>query len=539
LNGLNPSPTVEKKFNPQNYDAVAGNDLCARVFGSNAAKRHRMFKLFFTVQNPYKSEEVNQSKHPYQKVNSFLRWIKQVSVSAWNPGKHLSGDEQTIGFQGRHHAKQRITYKSEGDGFQCDAICDQGYTYNFYFRNAPPPEKYIKSGWSPLHARMLYMMEQLENKYHCMWMDNLYLSAKFVKGCYNHPNKILLAGVCRKGMRGVPECVIQPEAKPAEVKSVRGTVKAAVLKGDDDCPNMIALSLYDAKPVYFLSMIHTDIKWVTNTNRVYCRGTSEMEDNKFLRLNINTDYNNKMNSVDSADQLRNSYRFDHWLRFRKWWWSIFFWGFGVLMVNAYVAYRKYNIMQGKKKSELLDHYQFRKAIAMAWLDPELYDQKGADTVTPPPKSSKRKRRGEIDGIDDIDDLDTRLSVGTRSSANNPIKKARKVTDKSLDPCDGEHRTRLIHNQPHWLVEPVVNRPRCALHRWAADLEEKVNVFLCAKCQVHLCVHCFKTFHTQRNLVDKKDEICNALLDKKKKRIPSKQSNKSPRNSPKTPPKRKK
>ena len=63
---------------------LAGNDLCARVFGVNAAKRHKMFKMFFTVQELYKPGE-DRSKNPYQKVNIFLRWIKQVSVSAWNP----------------------------------------------------------------------------------------------------------------------------------------------------------------------------------------------------------------------------------------------------------------------------------------------------------------------------------------------------------------------------------------------------------------------------------------------------------------------
>ena len=43
---------------------------------------------------------------------------------------------------------------------------------------------------------------------------------------------------------------------------VRGTVKAAVLKGDDNCPNLIAASVYDTKPVHYLSMVSENIKWV-------------------------------------------------------------------------------------------------------------------------------------------------------------------------------------------------------------------------------------------------------------------------------------
>ena len=37
-------------------------------------------------------------------------------MRAWQLGRDISGDEQTIGFQGRHADKLRITYKAEGMG---------------------------------------------------------------------------------------------------------------------------------------------------------------------------------------------------------------------------------------------------------------------------------------------------------------------------------------------------------------------------------------------------------------------------------------
>ena len=55
---------------------------------------------------------------------------------------------------------------------------------------------------------------------------------------------------------------------------------------------------------------------------------------KFLRLNVNDDYNYGMGGADIADQICGSYRFDHWLQNYKWWHAIFWWGFQVLMVNA-------------------------------------------------------------------------------------------------------------------------------------------------------------------------------------------------------------
>ena len=40
---------------------------------------------------------------------------------------------------------------------------------------------------------------------------------------------------------------------------VRGTVKTVILEGDNNCFNLVALSVYDSKPVYYLSMVYDAI----------------------------------------------------------------------------------------------------------------------------------------------------------------------------------------------------------------------------------------------------------------------------------------
>jgi Transposase IS4 len=506
LNGLSPSPNVEMKFSSHEQDPIQGNNLIRRSFGPNGVRRHRHFKAFFCVQDPMKPVP-SRKENPLHKVSSFLKWIQQVSQSAWVLGRDLAGDEQTIGFQGNHRDKRRITYKAEGDGFQCDAICDKGYTFNFFFRNMPAPKKYLQQGWSPLHARMLSLFDCFQEKNHRVWMDNLYLSAKFAKGCFTHPQQVLLAGVARKSGRGVPECVLQEEVKnKTEARKVRGTIKAAVLRGDHKCPDLVAVSVYDTKPVHFITMIAEELKWVECERSIYCVETGKVEPMKFLRLNVNSDYNFKMNDVDAADQLRNNYRFDHWMRKRKWWWSIFFWGLGIVIVNAYICYVEFNLTAGKKKKDLLSHYEFRKAIALAWLDPDTYWANRYNDTVLENKGTKRK----------LDDMSTSTKATTRSSSKN-LKRPTAVTDKSLDPYVGLHACRLSRDPPHWPKPQQTKRTKCALHHWAADLEERPHVVMCSRCRVNLCVHCFETFHSVENIVGQKNKICNELLELKKKK----------------------
>jgi hypothetical protein len=370
VNGLNPSPQVEMKMSHPVDDPIQGSEMChTNMDGAAGVARHKEFKAFFCIQDPLKATP-SRSSRPNHKVDPLLRHIQKVSMEAWQLGPDIAIDEQTIGFQGRHKDKLRITYKNEGDGFQCDAVCDSGYTYTFFFRNQPPPKKYIDMGLSPLHSRVMAMFDQLKDAYHNCWFDNLYLSARFAHAAFIHPKKVRISGPTRKSGRGLPQGVIQEEVKtPSQLRAVRGTVKAAVLVGDPSVPDLVAVSFYDQKPVHFLSTICTSIKWIQLERQVYNVETDKCETMKFLRLNFNDAYNRDMGAVDISDQLRNTYRFDHWMRKRKWWWSFFFWGIGVLLVNAYVSYRKFcedNNLQP------MSQYNFRKKITLAWMDQKKY-----------------------------------------------------------------------------------------------------------------------------------------------------------------------
>ncbi len=91
-----------------------------------------------------------------------------------------------------------------------------------------------------------------------------------------------MSGPARKSGRGLPKLVVQEEVtNKAQKRAVRGTVKAAVLKGDPEVPDLVAVSFYDQKPVHLLSTICESIKWVVLEKNVYNRETGKREPMRF------------------------------------------------------------------------------------------------------------------------------------------------------------------------------------------------------------------------------------------------------------------
>jgi Transposase IS4 len=366
-------------------------------------------------------------------------------------------------------------------------------------------------------------------------MDNLYLSAKFAKACYNHPKAVLIAGVTRKNGRGLPQHVLQEDDKNKKAQmAVRGTVKAAVLVGDRDCKDLLAVSVYDTKPVHFLSMVSETIKWVEKERTVYDPNEEKNVPVKFLRLNINDDYNNDMGHVDVADQLRGYYRMDHWQRQYKWWWSIWLWGFGVLLVNSYIFYKKVMEESGVPKKDWLSQYKFRRKIALAWIqydEVSIKTRKKAnlpptvsvlakrkatpqDSVTSKSSSGRQKRRRSLGDFSSATTTPTTVS-GLTIESESKKKRSTAFTDSTLLAAKGPFQRRLEPLLGHFCVA-VEGRPKCALHRWASGLEQTANVFNCSYCGISLCVECFVLFHTLSRdaLYEKKEELKGSMVAKR-------------------------
>ena len=151
-----------------------------------------------------------------------------------------------------------------GDGFLVDALCAEGYTYSWYFRNQVAPKKWTNKELSPLHSRVMSLLEQLRNgsaNYIC-GMDNLFNSPKFAKCALKESGKAVMThGVCRPS-RGIPSCIIQEAVtRKIDLLRQRGTLKAAVLTGDSECKKLVAASIYDTKPIYLISSACEKVEW--------------------------------------------------------------------------------------------------------------------------------------------------------------------------------------------------------------------------------------------------------------------------------------
>ena len=254
FNGLSQLPRVENKLRPQSEYQLHGIDFIYHSFGANSERRHRHFKRFLAVQDP-SIETPSRNKYHNWKKRPLLNYITFLLPLIWILGIDFEIDEVKIGFQGMHADKICITYKNKGDGFQCDALCQYGFYYQFYFRNDSSPEEHVKSGLYPMDSRVI-SIDTVKDEHHICLMDHLYNSTTFCKMALNHPDKVLVHGVTQKGMCGIPACVIQEESKSKKKQlELIVTVKASVIQGDPDFPESIAKYFYDTKHVHYLSMV--------------------------------------------------------------------------------------------------------------------------------------------------------------------------------------------------------------------------------------------------------------------------------------------
>ena len=492
LDGVAPTPQLKDKMKSQSRARTHGNDFVAKHVGPNSELKHKIFRHFFGCQNPMTIPPAKKTC-PNFKVDEFFRWLRHIWKKAWVLGRGCSVDEQTCKMQGKSEYKTRCgKFKRLGDGLQCDCIADDGFTYDFYFRNEPVPQKWLDKGFCPMHARLLHMFANFKDVGHLIKMDNLFVAVKLALEAYSLPTRVGIHGVIRKSNRGVPPCVLQEDATGKKADKVRGTVLAAVLKGDGRASNLIVSSCFDQKPFYMLSHSAEEVTWVEHEKLVYSHLLKRNVPYKFLRLNLSHEYNFEMNDNDIADQLRLVYRIMRFQRNQKWWWALWLWGVEVTVVNAYKMMTRYCELKGVNAP--YNHHAFQEKIAYGLIDPAgEWPRRGHCT----PAEHRRKRKWDA-------------AMRKEAQPVNESARAPKVSKSSLHPETGSLKKRLdpsLEHLPHAVPGKHTNAI-CQLHRFAARQIGKgtnipdgarASVMQCFACGVNLCLPCFFLFHKTANL----------------------------------------
>ena len=88
---------------------------------------------YYTLLDFRDNSKKSQQAIPLWKGQTILDNLNMQASCMWLPGKFVNFEEQTVGFQGSSSLKIRILYKRKGNGFQCNVICNHGYTFSFWF----------------------------------------------------------------------------------------------------------------------------------------------------------------------------------------------------------------------------------------------------------------------------------------------------------------------------------------------------------------------------------------------------------------------
>lgn len=189
----------------------------------------------------------------------------------------------------------------------------------------------------------------------------------------------------------------------------------------------------------------------------------------------------------------------------------------------------------------LTHYQFRKQIAMEWVRSDEPSMKERRRQQEQKKRQAQQISGELEAEHAAQEGKRKRRKATTkyatpadkkesaTSAADSTEKTSTLKDSTILASHGPLAKRLDRFVGHFPEMPD-GRRKCALHRWAADIELKSHVYKCSHCKLHLCIPCFQTFHRVHDLVGRKSYLCEQFkaaktAESKKKTPPSAASKK--------------
>ena len=148
--------------------------------------------------------------------------------------------------------------------------------------------------------------------------------------------------------------------------------------------------------------------------------------------------------------------------------------------------------------DLVSHHDFRKSIALAWINPHIDTNPSQEIVI-----SRKSQRDQEDVS--VSSSVTMSSIQSIMRPTRGIKcKATAVNDASIASTSNLSRLRLDKTLDH-MQDIGKENARCLLHRWVGFELEK-NVYYCPTCNVNLCILCNRAWHTVPDLLSHKGAL---------------------------------
>jgi hypothetical protein len=410
-----------------------------RIADAMSVNRFEEIKKFLHFSDNTNSEG---SKDKLKKIRPLLVNLRQRCTTV-KMEENLSVDEQIIPFKGRSSLKQYLPMKPHKWGYKMFVLSGvSGFSYDFEFYTGKTDNELIE-GESDLGASSNIVVrlcrEVPVNKNHKVFFDNFFNSPALQ--VYLAKRGIHCLGTVR--INRVPQSCM-PSDKVMKMKG-RGACCEKVANVDN--VKLSLVSWFDNRVVNFLSNFtgSQPLGEVRRWNK---------KDGCYVQVPcpaIVQKYNKHMGGVDLLDSLIGLYRTK--IKSKKWYLRVFFHLLDMMIVNAWLLYRKFCAGSSTRKSMRL--YEFKASVA------------GALCAASVDENMPRKR-------------------------GRPSDDAEKSVTKRRRTCSIPDDTQRTDGKNHW-PKWCVQRGRC--RRSGCTGTSRVT---CSKCGVHLCLtpkqNCFQSFH---------------------------------------------
>ena len=280
--------------------------------------RSEEIKRYFQVSLPDRPKEAPLGRRLWHgKVGVGLDQLRESSQRYQVPPSHIVMDECMMRATERSPDTYRMPSKPIEQGFKFHCLADHGYIWDFHptSNQAGPDRVPTVNGLTPTGELVYHLLSKLPlSRYWVVYLGNFYTSLPLL-GRIRHDFKIGACGTARPNSVGFPVELKIP--KQDVNKHEYHSLKAMTLKDPRFNQEVDAQTWIDNAPVTIMSTVHQlgfQVKRVrkrpgkksTNAKKAREAFGDAYEKEMPIPLCIE-DYNQHMEGVDIADQLRSYY----------------------------------------------------------------------------------------------------------------------------------------------------------------------------------------------------------------------------------------